>query len=169
MKIIKVSLMVWISLFIYHSLSAQPNGNNLVKQIDELTNDAIAKGIFSGTVVITKDGEPFYKKQSGYADWATKRPIADNTLYNIGSLNKQFTEEMIRQLVKEQKLDYNASLSKYINLLPAETGNKITIQQLLDMRSGLGDYFRSPEFRDLENTNFQLSDILNIIKIEPLF
>ncbi len=44
MKIIKVSLMVWISLFIYHSSSAQPNGSSLVKQIDELMNDAIAKG-----------------------------------------------------------------------------------------------------------------------------
>lgn len=164
-----ISLMtVWVVILISLPAPAQSNLDSLSDKVDKLLNDAIKKGIFSGQVVITRDGKEIYKKQAGYSDWQTKKPITDSTLFNIGSLGKQFTEEMIRQLVKEGMLAYDAPVSKYLNLFPPEIGNEINIQELLDMRSGLGDYFGSPAFRRIEQTDFKLSDILDIIKSEPL-
>jgi len=156
------------TLIISLSLPAQYSRDSLTDKADTLLSDAINKGIFSGVVVITRDGKEIYKKEAGYADWRTQKAISDSTLYNIGSIGKQFTEEMIRQLAKEGRLAYDSPLSKYLSLFPPETGNKITIQQLLDMRSGLGDYFGSPEFRRIEQTDFSLNDLLNIIKNQPL-
>lgn len=149
-------------------LTAQVDEKNIAAQTDKLLNDAVEKGIFSGTVIISNNGKQFYKKQYGYADWNTKRPIDDNTLFNIGSLNKQFTAEMIHQLVKEKKIDYESPLSRYLDLFPVEIGNKITIQHLLEMRSGLGDYIDSPAFRKIQQTDFKLSDLLDLIKKEKL-
>src|ERR1039457_2373056 len=154
-------------LLAFHSFG-QADETTISKKTDELLNDAIQKGIFSGVVIISKDGQQIYKKQYGFADWNTKRPVEDNTLYNIGSLNKQFTEEMIRQLSKEGKLHYTDPLSRYLGLFPNGPENNINIQQLIEMSSGFGDYLRDLAFRDISNTDFSMKDVLDIIKKEPL-
>jgi len=89
-------------------------------------------------------------------------------LFNIGSLNKQFTEEIIHQLVHENKLSYTDNLSKYLNIFPIEIGSKITIQQLLDIKAGLGDYLQSPRFEAIQFKDFSLGELIDIIKAEPL-
>jgi CubicO group peptidase (beta-lactamase class C family) len=164
----KTVTLILLGFYIISNTYGQINEIEVSKKTDELLTDAINKGIFSGVVIISKDGKQIYKKQYGYADWNTKRPIDDNTLYNIGSLNKQFTEEMIHQLEKEGKLKYDDLLAKYLSLFPTEPGNKITIQQLVEMSSGLGDYMMNPAFREISNTDFRINDVLNIIKTEPL-
>jgi CubicO group peptidase (beta-lactamase class C family) len=108
--------------------------------------DAYQKGIFSGIVIISHEGKEIYFKQLGFADWQTKRALNKNTLFNIGSLNKQFTKEIIHQLIKEGKLSYDDTLSKYLDFSPIGAGNRITIQQLLDMKAGLGDYLQYHKF-----------------------
>lgn len=158
-----------ISTFIFVTISfAQQSDKSISQKVDSLLTDAFAKGIFTGEVLISHNSEKVYYKQFGFADWKTKSPIDENTLFNIGSLNKQFTEEIIHQLVNENKLSYTDNLSKYLDLFPNEPGNKITIQQLLDMKAGLGDYLRSPEFNELQFKDFSLSELIDIIKREPL-
>lgn len=164
----KTKLIFIICPFLTSFTFAQTKEQTISKQAEELLQDAIGKGIFSGVVIIAKEGKQIFKKQYGYSDWNTKRPIEENTLYNIGSLNKQFTEEIIHQLVKEKKIGYDTTLNKYLDLFPNETGKKITIRQLLEMRSGLGDYMRSPNFKKVQETDFTLNDLLAIIKSQPL-
>lgn len=142
--------------------------DGLVRELDSLFNDAIHKGIFSGDVIISKDGKPFYQKRYGYADWQEKREITDSTLYNIGSLTKLFTQEIIYQLIKEGKLNAEDNVHKYLDLFSNDIDERITIEQLLNMRSGLGDYFGSREFRKIEQADFKLDDLLEIIKKQPL-
>ena len=166
-KLTLIILLIFSAVFC-SSLTAQVDEKNISAQTDLLLNDAIEKGIFSGTVIISNNGRQFYKRQYGYSDWNTKRQIDDNTLFNIGSLNKQFTAEMIHQLVKEKKIDYENSLSRYLDLFPPEIGNKITIRHLLEMRSGLGDYIGNPAFQKIQQTDFKPRDLLDIIKTEPL-
>ncbi|MBK8848506.1 MAG: beta-lactamase family protein [Bacteroidetes bacterium] len=149
-------------------LQAQPDDKGIVQKVDSLLNDANAKGIFSGQVTITHNGENIYYRQLGYADWKTKRAIDKNTIFNIGSLNKQFTEEIIHQLSNESKLAYTDKLSKYLDIYPTEIGNKITIQQLLNMEAGLGDYLENPKFEEIRFKEFTMNELLNIIKTEPL-
>ncbi len=161
--------LTFISTLLLASISLAQQSDKIISQkVDSLLADAFEKGMFTGQVSITRNGDNIYYKQLGFADWESKRAIDKNTLFNIASLTKQFTEEMIHQLVNENKLSYTDNLSKYLDLYPAETGNKISVQMLLDMSAGLGDYLRNPEFRDLEHTDYSLADLIALIKTEPL-
>lgn len=161
--------LTFISTLFFATISlAQQSDKIIAQQVDSLLNDAFAKGIFSAQVIISHNSENVYYQDFGFADWKTKRAFDKNTLFNIGSLNKQFTQEIIHQLVSENKLLYTDPLSKYVDLFPIEIGSKITIQQLLDMKAGLGDYFQSQKFEEIQMKDFSLKDLLDIIKSEPL-
>ncbi len=114
------------------------------------------------------DGIPVYEKAFGYADWENKTPNNNGTLFNIASITKMFTHVMILQLEREGKLNAGDQLSKYLSLYPEETGNKITIKMLLDMKAGLGDYLQDPEFNKNPSGFHSVNDFLDIIKNEPL-
>lgn len=164
----KIQITIICSLFYTSICSAQQSAKMITQQVDSLINDAYEKGIFSGEIIIANNNETIYYKQLGFADWKTKKPIGKNTLFNIGSLNKQFTEEIIHQLVGENKINYSDNLSKYLEIFPAEIGRKITIQQLLDMKAGLGDYLQDPKFDKIQFTDFSMTQLIDIIKTEPL-
>ncbi len=137
-------------------------------KLDKIVNEYNNIGMFSGNVMVAKDGNIVYEKQFGYADWEKKTPVTPETLFRIGSLNKMFTNAMIKQLEKENKLSLEDPLSKYLNLYPKETGDKITIKMLLEMKAGLGDYGMDPAFNS-DKTRFRsVNDFLEIIKNEPL-
>jgi CubicO group peptidase (beta-lactamase class C family) len=169
MKSVKLLLigLACSALFTCYSI-AQDSTAAIPSKIDLLLMDAFSKNIFSGIVTVAHDGKAVYFLPIGYADWQSQRTFTKNTLFNIGSLNKQFTEEMIHQLVKENKLKYDDKLSSYLKLYSAKNGLKITIRQLLDMTAGLGDYLINPEFRKIADKDFTLAELINIIKSEPL-
>lgn len=150
-------------------LLAQQTEKVISEKANALLTDAYNKGIFSGVAVISKNGKKIFSKEIGFADWQTKKVVAKNTLFNIGSLNKKFTQEIISQLVLENKLAYTDKLSKYLDLYSPEIGNKITIQYLIDMKAGLGDFLQDPNyFEQMRFRDFSLTELTKIIKNEQL-
>ncbi len=137
-------------------------------KLDKIVNEYNDLGLFSGNVLIAKDGNIIYEKQFGYADWEQKTPVTPETLFRIGSLNKMFTHTMIKQLEKENKLSLDDPLSKYSDMYPKETGDKITIKMLIEMKAGLGDYLMNPAFNQNRGKFKTVNDFLEIIKDEPL-
>lgn len=73
---------------------------------------------------------------------ATKPPDAD-TYFRIASNTKTMTAAVILQLAQEGKLSVADPASKYVANVP--NGEKITIAELLEMRSGLYNYTSDPE------------------------
>ncbi|RFM31438.1 serine hydrolase [Chitinophaga silvisoli] len=134
----------------------------------QLFRQAIESGMFSGQAAILKDGAVFYSKQNGFSENSTKRPLTANTLYNTSYLTKQFTEEIIRQLINEGDLDELSSVDQFVDIFPPKTGKAITVAQLLTKRSGLGDYEHSPDYAKIRKTDFKLHDLLQIISWQPL-
>lgn len=124
--------------------------------------------LFSGVVLLAKDGNTLYEKSFGYADWNKKIPNDNQTLFFIASITKTFTREIIMQLEKEGKLNLSDPLSKYLQMYPDETGNKITIKMLVDMEAGLGDYLRNPAYRQNAKNFRTINDYIELIKNEPL-
>lgn len=164
----KLSVIFLLSLFCNGFVKAQPSEQLIIQKTDSLVKDSYNKGVFSGCVVMMHNGKEIFYTQLGYSDWQSKKEFSRNTLFNIGSLNKQFTEEMIHQLVHENKLAYTDKLTSYLNLFPSGQGGKITIQNLLDMKAGLGDYLQDKAFRELQFQDFSLSQLTELIKQEPL-
>ncbi len=65
-----------------------------------------------------------------------------DTLFRVGSNTKPFTAAVILQLVDEEKVGLDDSITDYVEDYPQ--WSEITIRQLLSMRSGIPDYLRNP-------------------------
>lgn len=105
--------------------------------------------IFSGAIVIAREGKPVFAQAYGYADREKKIPNTVDTPFLLGSLNKLFTSLAIGQLVEQGKLSYEDPLAKFLPDFPdPESARKIRIKHLLSHTSGLGDYLGTPAYRD---------------------
>jgi D-alanyl-D-alanine carboxypeptidase len=94
--------------------------------------------IFSGAVVIARDGTPVFAQAYGYADREKKIPNTVDTPILLASLTKPFTGLAIGQLVEQGKLNYDDPLSKFLPDFPdAESAKKIKVKHLLSHTSGL--------------------------------
>lgn len=160
----KLFLIVLFTAFLLKNSQA----DEYVDKLGELMNAYDKQQLFSGVVLLAKDANILFEKSYGYADW--NKQIANNTqtLFFIASITKTFTRQIVNQLEKEGKLSFSDPLSKYVDIFPAETGNKITIQMLLDMKAGLGDYLRDPNYRQHAQDFRTINDYLQLIKNEPL-
>ena len=109
--------------------------------------DALARsGEFSGVVLLARNGEPVLERAIGLADRERGVPNRVETSFNLGSLNKLFTQIAVRQLAERGLLDLDSSLAKYWPDYPnPDVARRVTIRQLLQHRSGIGeDIFASP-------------------------
>ena len=98
--------------------------------------------VFSGAVLLAKDGKPVFQGAFGVANKDFNVPNKLETKFNLGSMNKMFTAVSIAQLVEKGKLAYDDPLSKFIPDFPdAASAQKIKIKHLLSHTSGLGGYF----------------------------
>jgi CubicO group peptidase (beta-lactamase class C family) len=98
--------------------------------------------VFSGSILLAKDGEVVYKGAFGMANKDFNAPNRTDTIFNLGSMNKMFTAVAIAQLVEKGKLSFDDPLAKFIPDFPnAEAAKKIQIRHLLSHTAGLGGYF----------------------------
>ena len=85
-----------------------------------------------------------YVRAFGVADKATGAPIKTNMYMRIGSETKTFTVTALLQLVDQGKVGLDDPIGKYISGVP--NGDKITLRQLAEMRSGLFNYSEDAGF-----------------------
>jgi CubicO group peptidase (beta-lactamase class C family) len=131
--------------------------------------DSLAKaGQFSGVVALAKNGVPAFQRVYGMADRERSIPNNLETAFNVGSINKVFTQIAILQLVAAGKLNPDSTLAVYWPDYPNKVvANKITIRQLMRHTSGIGgNIFDSPPGgtrHDVRN----LKDYLALFVNEP--
>ncbi len=99
---------------------------------------------FSGVVLIAKDARVLFHEAYGDADREKKIPNRKDTKFNLGSINKNFTRVAIHQLAKQGKLSLDDPIKKFLPDYPnATAAEKVTVRHLLNMSSGIGDFFGS--------------------------
>jgi CubicO group peptidase (beta-lactamase class C family) len=130
--------------------------------------DALVKrDLFSGTVMIAKENEPLLMESYGLANRDFNVPNTNDTKYNLGSVNKIFTQVALMQLRDAKKLDDSKSLRTYLPDYPA-TGDQFTIEQLLRHASGVPDFF-GEEYMNMPKEKLnKLSDYLPLFANKPL-
>lgn len=137
----------------------------MTTSLDSLVKD----GQFSGVVVLGKNGMPVFQRAYGMAD--RERSVANNpeTGFNLGSINKIFTQIAILQLRASGKLDLDSTLSKYWPDYPnQEVARKITIRQLMRHTSGIGGNIFAPPAGGKRNDIRTLRDYLPLFVNQPL-
>lgn len=118
---------------------------------------------FSGVVLIARHGKPVLERAYGLADRSTGRRNGIDTKFNLASVGKTFTAVAVAQLVQAGKLSFSDKVGRYVPELPRRVGASITIADLLDHTSGLGDYFASPLYPALQPKLTSLAAYLPMI------
>lgn len=141
----------------------------LVEALDKHLTQAAAADEFSGTVLVAKKDSVVFQKAYGLASKEYNVPNRVDTKFNLGSINKIFTQIAIGQLVEQGKLSFDDKLGKYLPDFPnRDAVEKVTIRQLLDMKSGIGDFFGS-EFEAMPKDRLRtLRDFLPLFATKPL-
>lgn len=122
-------------------VSVRPQAS-VAGEIDSYLNSLVAENKLSGVVLVARDGVAIASKAAGIANKATGAPIALNTKFNLGSMNKMFTAVAIAQLAQAGRLSFDDHISKYLPDYPnKEVADKVTIHQLLTHTSGMGLYW----------------------------
>ena len=99
---------------------------------------------FSGVVLIAKDSRILFHEAYGDADREKKIPNRKDTKFNLGSINKNFTRVAVLQLARQGKLSLDDPIKKFLPDYPnTQAAEKVTIRHLLNMTSGIGDFFGS--------------------------
>ncbi len=148
---------------------SQITKEELTKLLDDLIKEMVSKDEFSGTILVTKNGEQIYKNAVGYAHKGFKVPNKLDTKFNLGSMNKMFTGTAIMQLEQQGKLKLDDKVGKYLPDYPnKDVRDKVTIHHLLTHTSGMGqyweEYFQSPKISEINS----VADYDNLANKNPL-
>lgn len=115
----------------------------IAKELGGYVDRLAAQELFSGTVLVAKDGKPLIAKAVGIANRDFDAPVTLVTKFNLGSMNKMMTGVACMQLVEAGKLSLEDPVSKYLgdDWLPKVDKTKVKVKHLLTHTSGLGSYF----------------------------
>ena len=92
---------------------------------------------FNGNAMVIKKGEIVYQQSLGYADYDSKRPLNDSSVFELASVSKQFTAMGIIICKERGLLSYFDNIKKFFPNLPYD---HITVRNLLTHTSGLPPY-----------------------------
>ena len=87
-------------------------------------------------VVVVQGGKTIFAHGYGSADLEHDIPITPSTVFELGSMSKQFTAMAIVLLAEKGVLAYDDDVRKYVPELP-DYGHVITLRNLLWHTSGL--------------------------------
>ncbi len=130
-------------------------------KIDELMKVYNSYQQFNGAVLVSENGKVIFKKGYGLANMEWNIPIEADTKFRLGSITKQFTSMLILQLVQEGKIKVDGKLTDYLPDYRKDTGDRITIHQLLNHTSGIPSYTGLPNFfQDVSRNPYSVSDFV---------
>lgn len=142
MNQIKKLQILLIVLLSATAVLAQSNG----QKIDQLLNAYHQNGQLNGSVLVVEKGKTIYRKGFGMANMEWNIPNGPETKFRIGSVTKQFTAAMILQLVEAGKVRLDGKITDYLPEYRKDTGDRVTVHQLLNHTSGIPSYTGNPAF-----------------------
>ncbi|HEX5736806.1 MAG TPA: serine hydrolase domain-containing protein [Blastocatellia bacterium] len=141
----------------------------LVSSLDKHLENTAKADEFSGAVLLAKNGKPVFQKAYGLASKEFNIPNRIDTKFNLGSINKIFTKVAIGQLVEKGKLSFDDRIIKHLPDYPnRQAAEKVTIQHLLQMSSGIGDFFGHKFDATAKDRLRKNGDFLPLFAAEPL-
>ncbi|HKY27866.1 MAG TPA: serine hydrolase domain-containing protein [Pyrinomonadaceae bacterium] len=112
--------------------------------VDDFINAEMRRQRIPGlSLAVIKHGQVILTKGYGLANVEHRVPVTPQTVFQSGSMGKQFTATAVMSLVEEGKLSLDDEIVKYFSDAP-QSWKDITVRHLLTHTSGLGDY--PPDF-----------------------
>lgn len=119
------------------------------------------------SIVVRRDGKVIKSQGYGFANLEHQVPATADTIYQSGSMGKQFTAAGILLLAEDGKLSLDDRLAKFFPEGPS-SWHRITIRQLLTHTSGIKDYSDEFDMRKDYTEDEQLAIATKIpLEFEP--
>lgn len=158
-KIAALTLILFCTLVVF--------SQSIGSKIDTLVSTYARLYEFNGSVLVANKGNVLLNKGYGYRNATDKILNDQNTIFQIGSVTKQFTSAVIQKLQGEKRLNVQDKLSKYFSGYP--NGDSITIEHLLTHTSGIYNYTNDGEFMSNEITKpASREKMMALFKDKPL-
>ena len=125
---------------------AQPDGG--ATRFEEVVSHYERCGYLQGVVLVAQHGRVLCAKGVGDANLQTHAPNTPQTRFGIASITKQFTAALVLQQVSLGRLRLEGTVSEYLTWYRKDTGQHMTVDQLLHHTSGLPADYDLPEFGD---------------------
>jgi CubicO group peptidase (beta-lactamase class C family) len=116
-------------------------------KVDEYVKGELQKQRIPGlSIVVIKGGQIVLAKGYGLANVEHQVPVKPETIFQSGSVGKQFTATAVMMLVEEGKISLDDKINKYLTGAP-DSWKEITVRHLLTHTAGTTDYPRDFDFR----------------------
>ncbi len=123
----------------------------LENQIDPLFADF--QNTPGAAIGVYQNGKLTFSKGYGLANLDYSIPISPNTIFDIGSVSKQFTAACIFLLEEQGKLSIDDPIQKFLPEIPIYNGDIVTIRNLINHTSGLRDYVEILDYASIPFDN----------------
>jgi CubicO group peptidase (beta-lactamase class C family) len=97
-------------------------------------------------VAVIRDGKPVKVQGYGYANLEHKILVTPDTVFQLGSVGKQFTAALVLLLARDSKLSLDDPIGKHLPFAAPEAWQAITVRNLLNHTSGIHDYTEFLDF-----------------------
>lgn len=141
------------------------NKSFLISYLDHYYKKVWERNDLSGSFLVAKGDEILYENYRGYSREGNQKPINKNTPLHVASVSKTMTAMAMMKLVEAGKIKLSDRLTQYFPGFPYPN---VTVQTLLDQRSGLPkyEYFITriqPAPKELSKKFLTNEDVLNMI------
>lgn len=115
------------------------------------------------SLLVAKGGNVVFANGFGLANVELQVPVKPETIFQSGSVGKQFTATAVMMLVEEGKVGLDDPLTRYFKDSP-RSWNDVTVRELLSHTAGFGDYPKDFDFRK----DWTESELLKLVEGIPL-
>lgn len=117
---------------------AAPPPPDVARRVDEYLRGLADVGLFSGTVLVAKDGKVLVESAYGDDDIAAHVANTTTTRFKLMSVSKTFTAVAVMRLVQDGKLGLDDRVADHLPSWPV-AWRAVTVHQLLDHTSGIAN------------------------------
>lgn len=117
-------------------------------------------------IAVASRGHLLHVQAYGMANVELRVPVSDSTVFEIGSISKQFVATAAMLLVEDGRLGLDHGIHEYLPDLPSEWLG-VTVRQLLTHTSGIPDY---EEIQTYEAYRFRFTpeEIIRVAHSRPM-
>ncbi len=139
-----------------------------LQAMDAYLQAQVRNDMFSGVALVARNGEPFFVKSYGMANYELGAPNTAENTYLLGSVVKQFTAVAILQLQEQGKLKVSDPICRYLETCP-QSWQGITLHQLLTHTSGIPNVSSLPNWDEkLAMLSYTRPELVALFRDLPL-
>ncbi|MFT4204280.1 MAG: serine hydrolase domain-containing protein [Chitinophagaceae bacterium] len=160
----RMKKIIFLSLSFF--ISSVSFSQNLECRIDSIIHTVFNRSDGpGGAFLVAKNGKPFYEKAFGLSNLELGVKLTPHSVFQIGSMTKQFTAIAVLMLEEQGKLNIHDPISSYIPDYP--NGQSITIHHLLTHTSGIKDFTKMKTLPLIAQKEISPKEMVDFFKNEP--